>query len=166
MEPAPQTDSGTVSCDTLIEFDELNVVGTEAEFAVRPPAPSGPTLANGQLVPGARPSAKDVAAAKKMWLPIIRRCTEPVSGNKGRLRPVEAESPTQGRIVIDYQRGPRYGQYRGSEVDISDKMFLLLFDREPAGPKSVIESTIPVLWTDIINIRFEIERPMPEPQEA
>ena len=39
-------------------------------------------------------------------------------------------------------------------------MCLLLFCRDELERKGVIDSSIPILWTEIANIRFEVERPL------
>jgi hypothetical protein len=139
------------------------------------PLNRGSTLLNGRSASLLIPSVEHAATAKKVWLPIIRRCTEAVPETKSRLRPLEASQPNRGRIHIEYQRLSSYGKLSGYELDISDKMCLLLFSR--TDPQSngvehngVIEASIPILWTEIANIRFEVEHPVtrtaPGAQEA
>ena len=129
------------------------------------PSNTGSSHLNGRRGFPLLPSSGEAATAKKAWLPIIRRCTEAVSERKGHLRPSDAASPNRGRIHVEYQSAYRFGKLSGYELDISDKMCLLLLSRdEPerngAAKNGVIESSTPILWTEIANIRFEVERPL------
>jgi hypothetical protein len=146
-------------------FDANECIPVEPEFAPRESLRELPSILPIRSVYFVLPSPEQAAAAKKAWLPIIRRCTETVSERRGHLRPSDATQPNRGRIHIQYERRHGYGTVSGYEIDISDKMCLLLFSRdEPersgATKNGVIESSTPILWTEIANIRFEVERPL------
>lgn len=160
--------SSTVGCPIIAEFedDASKCTPVEPEYVSLPVA--GPEAAGQPLF--APPRAEAAAAAKKFWLKILRRFTESVPGKKGRLRVADAAAPDEGRIVVECGRplvgrdreGGELGARAGDEVDFADKYYLVLFGRRllvlPDGQARLAESSTPVLWTDVVNIRFEVER--------
>jgi hypothetical protein len=160
-----------IGCRIIREFDDdastfaqaepefVRVEALSAKFLAGPPSPTTPAF-----LP---PTPKALAAAKKFWVKIIRRFTESVPAMKGRLRVRDSGAPNRGRIDVAYGRYPAtVGNHRsGHELDVSDKLCLTLFhDEEPtgrAGDKGhwVREVSIPIPWTEIVNIQFAIMRP-------
>src|SRR5438105_1529004 len=115
----------TVGCRIVAEFDD-----DAAAFAAAAPelVPVAAPEGNARPLPAAL-SEETAAAAKKSWLRIIRRFTEPVPGKKRRLRVLDSEEPNRGEIVIEFGRSP--GQparcLSGYELDAADKLCLSLF---------------------------------------
>jgi hypothetical protein len=161
-------DSGTITVgQPLIEFedDAGAFVAAETESVRLPPVVARLPVSDKAAGDVALPSPQQASAAKKVWVPIIRRCTEPVPGAKSHLRPRNAGAPNRGRILIEYERSSGRGQLSGCELDISDKLFLLLLSRdEPrqniADGAGALDAATPILWTEIVSVRFETERPL------
>jgi hypothetical protein len=176
-----QTDSSEivdVGPDKIVHFvdDASGFLDRDPEFAALMPLPAPASMpywdrtVQPTFVP---PTAKAAAAAKKFWLPIIRRYAEPIPGKKGRLRVCAAGECNHGLIVVEdggcgafphtFQRANR-PCFSGSEIEVSDKLFLTLFhtedlapnSTEAAGAKRIRESIMPVPWTSIVNMRFEL----------
>jgi hypothetical protein len=114
-------------------------------------------------------------AAKRFWLKVIRRHAEPVPDKKGRLRVRDAEEPNRGVVKVEYGRpsAKRRGRHKscsGCELDVTDKTCLTIFARDDedvhrTDGKSlrwIKETIIPIPWTELAEIRFEINRPLPE----
>jgi hypothetical protein len=168
MEPDPTI---SISGRILAEFvdDAKDCMPTEAEFVPVPivPRPATQVLSRPGLQDAFSPPIEEAAtAAKKFWLKIIRRFTEPVPGKKGRLRARDSAEPNRGRITIECARRSAVKLFSGSELDISDKLCVTLFVNDKPVPSSghgggqrwVRESAIPVPWTEVVNIRFKVDR--------
>jgi hypothetical protein len=160
-----------IGCRIIGEFDDdaSGFAVAEPEFvALEAPStrllavPSGATT----QVAVAPPSATALAAAKKFWVKVIRRFTEPVSARKGRLRVRDSGEPNRGSIEV------RCGGYRlivgndraRHELDVSDKQCLTLFQNEEPTQiddehQWAKELSIPIPWTEIANIQFTVWRP-------
>jgi hypothetical protein len=165
----PDTPVG-IGCRIIGEFDDdaSGFAEAEPEF-VSSQATSGPLLAApaGTPTPAAvpPPSAEALAAAKKFWVKVIRRFTEPVPAKKGRLRVRDSGDPNRGSIEV---RCATYRLVVGNdrarhELDVSDKQCLTLFQSEtPAREKGeqpwVKELSVPIPWTEIANIQFVVWR--------
>jgi hypothetical protein len=176
------TNTDTISCRIIGEFDvdasafaegepEFVTVDTPAQRWVAGPA--------GVSAPArfVLPSDEALAAAKKFWLKVICRFTEPVPGNKSRCRVRDSGEPNRGAIEIDCGRYVPAASLRrdiswGHELDVSDKQCLTIFRHE--GPmcwtgdedRRVRELAMPIPWTEIVNIQFEVRRPVPHQQPA
>src|SRR3954451_2811767 len=74
----------------------------------------------------------DPATAKKAWLRVLARFTEPVPGQEGRIRVrVNAAQGESGAISIERRAegaaGSRYREYAGAELDVGDELVLIVF---------------------------------------
>ncbi len=163
----------------IAEFDDdaSHFASAEPEYVPLPTASIPTHLQPGGAGPAfSPPSPAAAAAARKFWLKVLHRFTEPVPGTKGHLRLPRTDPTEEPRILIEcaplVSRGCNGGGSRtwvGREVRVDDKGYLLLFgervlDRRPGDPDGhlrVAAFSAPVLWTDIINIRFESERVVP-----
>jgi hypothetical protein len=119
----------------------------------------------------APPSEDANAAARRFWVEVIRRHTEAVPGSENRLRVRDSAEPNRGLIIVEHVRaedGAMLMLRQGCELDMADTFCLTLVDRE--GPirlegslscrQGIKESTTPIPWTEIRNIRFEVIRPL------
>ena len=180
------TPPSAIGCRIVGEFDDDARDFAEAEF-VPPDAllarPSdAPSLVAGRpaFLP---PSEEALAAARQFWLKVIRRFTEPVPGRKRYVRVRDSGVPNRGRIEVDCGRGwaglsdldasrlPR-NHLSAHELDVSDKLCLVLFRRDEPSPGDadndawVSEVSIPVPWTEVVRLRFEVQRPAQPDQTA
>jgi hypothetical protein len=170
----------TISCKIIAEFEEDAsgfVEDLDSLSEQEPSETSAASLALGQqgLFP---PSKEAAAAARKFWLQIIRRFTEHSPGKKNRLQVKGATAPNHAKIIIEagrhwYSMGGLTGtsalpgrSYSGAELEISDKWCVVLAgqeeDKNCQGESNkmdeITETLIPVPWTDIVNLRFELTR--------
>jgi hypothetical protein len=110
--------------------------------------------------------------AREFWMDMIRHYTEPGPG--GRLRVRGADDPNRGRVVVEHNQAvrgaaPLVATRHGSELDVSGERCLALIRWEgPLTPdggagEGITESITPIPWTDILNVRFEIFRPVASP---
>jgi hypothetical protein len=168
----------TIGCRIIAEFDDDAgaFASAEPEYVPLPKAAGampGPAPEAAAAPAFSPPSRAAASAAKKCWLKVLHRFTKHVPEKKNRLRLPDAE-PGAGRILVECslpasRSGAESRTWAGDEVDVADKDYLVLFgrravDRRPEDPGShlrIAESSIPVLWTDIVNIRFEVERVVP-----
>jgi hypothetical protein len=176
------TEPFSFGCRIVAEFDDdaRAFAQAEAEFVpVKvPPTPGVPMTWGPTLQPPSSPFSEEVAAAaKKIWLKVIRRFTEPVPGKKGRLRVMHSERPNSGSIIVEYGRclastgrvGDREGMAQGHELEVTDKLFLTLYRTTrlpPTQHRGYDEDCItPIPWAEIANIRFEVIRPLTEGEQ-
>src|SRR4051812_9840051 len=126
-----------VGCLIVGEFDDdASGFGQEAaEFVPVTGRPStGPHWSPGAgllPVPLSPFTEAAAAAARKGWLKIVRRFTEPVPGKKKRLRVVGSEPGNRGKIFVEF--GGRFlwgGESKspeksasGCELEVTDKLF-------------------------------------------
>lgn len=114
--------------------------------------------------------------AREFWMDVIRHYTEPLPGSGGgRLRVRGTDDPNRGRVVVEHNQAvrgaaPLVATRHGSELDVSDERCLALIRWEgPLTPdgggagQGITESITPIPWTDILNVRFEIFRPVASP---
>jgi hypothetical protein len=174
MNPTPPHGIG---CRLIAEFEDDAGTFTEgeAEFvAVEPPSTRGLAVSAGSrlYIPFIPPTDEALATAKKFWLKVIRRFTESVPGKKGHCAVRDSAEPNQGRIVVEYgttcethvESARRYFA-EGYELDFSDKSCLTLFSQEGPDPSlpysahQVKDKIIPIPWSEIVQIQFEVRRP-------
>jgi hypothetical protein len=84
----------------VFDEDASSFATGESEFVAVPPEPRpGP----GPFTP---PTEEAAAAARKFWLQIIRRFTEPVAGKKGRVRVTDSSEPAaRGEVLVEHGSG-------------------------------------------------------------
>jgi hypothetical protein len=168
MDSNPPSD---ISCKIIGEFedDAREFTAGEPEYVpVQSPANCGFTARSGEVSQATFhiPSEEALASAKKFWLKIIRRFTEPVPAKKGHVRVRESGEPNLGDIVVMHGAAATEGRGRccGDELDTSDPLCLAVFRRREVnyageGPR-LEESSFPIPWTEIVNITFEVRRPV------
>mgnify|MGYP000863208966 CR=1 FL=1 len=161
MNSTPTTSFG-IGCEILAEFedDASGFVPTKPNF-VSVPYVGSPQPA---FVP---PTAENLAAAKQFWLPVIAGLTEPVPAKKERLRVRDSELPNCGEIRVESASHPARRALRlGQEISVSNESCLTLFCYEEfaaqcgKGDWVRSELAVPIPWTDIGNIQFEVRRPV------
>jgi hypothetical protein len=148
------TTSVSLGCRIVAEFDETNILpDSEEEFVPLPVRPHDRFLLY---------SADAAATARTFWLKVIRRYTERVPGKRNHLRVRDVAAEADGRIIVEHGVEHRSSK-AGSELDVSDKLCLTLFDtnesRSSSGEETRTTHTIPIPWTEILNVRFEITSP-------
>src|SRR5947208_2154618 len=108
----------------------------------------------------------DAATAKKAWLRVLARFTEPVPGQEGRIRVrVNAAQAESGVISVerrgDVAAGSRYREYTGQELDVGDDLFLIVFSESAPTteqPDRVCEYAHTIFWTEIASIHVQRTR--------
>jgi hypothetical protein len=149
VEPEPVE---TLSCDTLTVFedDARSYARTEPEFvppfrAIEPAYPFTP------------PTKEAAAAARRFWLTVIRRFTEPVPEHRGRVRVKGSGDPEGGEFILQHGMGrtPRERSAvppqatTGGELDVAHTLYLTVYRAIDGG----VEFS-PIPWTELVQIRF------------
>src|SRR5437016_28801 len=146
------------------EDDARAVATTEPEFVPvnGVPLPAGfvSAWANSQsaVFP---PFTEATTAARASWLRIVQRFTEPVPENESRLRVRGSEGSRSPSIWVGLRgsvNGERASAHAGTEVDVTDKQFLLLFSKVDSDNHEPCCRTTAIPWTEISSIQFEPSR--------
>jgi hypothetical protein len=162
---------GTISCRELHVFEEdaSGFATAEPEYAAGF-SPNNKVRAEPAIVrilSPVAPSGEAIAAARKCWLKVIQRFTEPVPGKKKHRRVIGGSIGIQHVAVrLAYPLGRAAGQNGtclgasnifGDELDCGDKSYLVICRTETdAGSSRMVASA--VAWVEIAQVIFPLSQ--------